>query len=113
MRDDEIPNSNSCGAPPCVRWGATLISTPLTERINNMNPMADLEQTDVELVRKNPYGGKQVMTAELWLVDGYVDEGKPTYCIIMSTPGDPEEAFILPEMIQNLIPIYLPMLRGR
>lgn len=79
-----------------------------------MNPMSDLQQTDVELVRENPYGGKQVMTAELWLVDGWMDEtSKPTYCIIMSAPGEPEEAFILPDMIQNMIPIYLPMLRGR
>ena len=74
-----------------------------------MNPMSDLIQTDVELVRENPYGGKQVMTAELWLVDSE----KPTYCVIMLAPGEPEEAFILPDMIQNMIPIYLPMLRGR
>ena len=34
--------------------------------------------------------------------------------VIMVCDGDSEtyEAFILPEMIQNLIPVYLPMLRG-
>lgn len=70
-----------------------------------MNPMSDLKPVDVDIIRHNGDGSELVMTAELWLVGN-------TYCIIMGKPGDDSEGFILPDMIQNMIPIYLPMLRG-